>query len=167
MHGLATETDPTQASLAGSARERVLVLGVGNLLVGDEGVGVHAVRALQGEAWPDHVEIVDGGTGGFHLLEILQSAPRVVLIDATRDGLPPGSVSHFRARRPSDFPTALGAHDIGLKDLLASAALLGALPEIEVITISILELKPMTLELSPAVASALPEVARLARQLAG
>ncbi|MBE2213147.1 MAG: hydrogenase maturation protease, partial [Opitutaceae bacterium] len=55
------------------AHDRVLVLGVGNLLVGDEGVGVHVVQALQRQSWPDYVEIVDGGTGGFHLLELLQS----------------------------------------------------------------------------------------------
>jgi hydrogenase maturation protease len=143
----------------------VLVLGVGNLLVGDEGVGVHVVQQLQRSSWPEHVEIVDGGTGGFQLLDLLRSAPRVVLIDASRDGLWPGTVNHFRAVLPSDFPPALGAHDIGLKDLLMAAAWLGPLPEIEVITISVDELKPMTMELSPDVAAALPEVERLVRQL--
>lgn len=143
----------------------ILVLGVGNLLVGDEGVGVHALRLLEQEAWPPHVRLVDGGTGGFHLLDLLRSHPRVILIDATRDGLPPGTVAQFRARVVSDFPPALGAHDIGLRDLLTAATLLGPLPQIDVITVSITELKPMTLDLSPEVAAALPEVGRRVRAL--
>jgi len=145
----------------------VLVLGVGNLLVGDEGVGVHALQALQQETWPAHVRLVDGGTGGFHLLELLCDHERVVLLDATRDGAPPGTVAQFRARLPADFPAALGAHDIGLRDLISAAALVGPLPAIDVITVSIAELKPMTLELSPAVAAALPEVGRRVRALVG
>lgn len=143
----------------------VLVLGVGNYLVGDEGVGVHAVRALAEEAWPPHVRLVDGGTGGLHLLELLRGPARVILIDATRDGAPPGTVTRFRARVATDFPPALGAHDIGLRDLIAAAAVLGPLPDIDVVTVSVAELKPMVLELSPPVAAALPEVARRVRAL--
>ena len=145
----------------------MLILGVGNLLVGDEGMGVHALRALEKETWPPHVGLVDGGTGGFHLLGLLRSHPRIILIDATRDGAPVGTVAQFRARLASDFPPALGAHDIGLRDLIAAAALLGPLPEIDVVTVSIAELKPMTIELSPPVAAALPEVTCRVRALVG
>jgi hydrogenase maturation protease len=145
----------------------VLVLGVGNLLVGDEGVGVHALRALEQETWPSHVRLVDCGTGGLHLLELLRGHARIVLIDATRDGAPVGTVTRFRARVAADFPPALGAHDIGLRDLIAAAGLLGPLPEIDVITVSIAELKPMTMDLSPPVAAALPEVVRRVRALVG
>jgi hydrogenase maturation protease len=152
---------------AGSAPGPVLVLGIGNVLVGDEGVGVHALRALETGAWPPGVRLVDGGTGGLHLLELLRTHPRVILIDATRDGAPPGTVRQFRARVAGDLPPALGAHDLGLRDLIAAAALLGPLPEIEVITVSVAELKPMTLELSAPVAAALPEVARRVRALVG
>jgi hydrogenase maturation protease len=153
------------AAAGSGAPPDVLVLGVGNLLVGDEGVGVHALRALEAETWPSWVRLVDGGTGGFHLLEFLRSYSRIILIDATRDGGAPGMVGQFRARVAGDFPPALGAHDIGLRDLIAAAALLGPLPEIDVITVSVTELKPMTLELSAPVAAALPEVARRVRAL--
>ena len=115
----------------------MLVLGVGNVLMGDEGAGIHAVRMLEAEVWPDHVALMDGGTGGFQLLEAFRSYPRMVLIDATRDGEPAGTVRVFRARTPSDFPSALGAHDVGLRDLLSAAALLGPLGEIQVVTISV------------------------------
>lgn len=146
---------------------RILVLGVGNLLVGDEGLGVHAIRALARESWPSHVDLLDGGTGGFHLLASLQDYPRIILIDATRDGAPAGTVGELRPRAFSDFPPALGAHDIGLRDLLSAMTLLGPLPDLTVITVSIEELKPMTLELSPPVAAALPEVAARVRAQVG
>lgn len=145
----------------------ILVMGVGNLLVGDEGVGVHVVRALMWMDWPAHVQVLDGGTGGFHLLGYFSDYSRIILIDATRDGEPVGTVQHFTPVLPSDFPASLGAHDIGLKDLIGAAALTGPLPEMTVVTVSIEELKPMELNLSPEVAGAVPEVCRLIRNLLG
>jgi hydrogenase maturation protease len=141
-----------------------LVLGIGNLLMGDEGVGVHALRALEQQQWPDDVTLLDGGTGGFHLLEYLASYPRLVMIDATMDGAPSGTVSVLRPRYASDFPRALTAHDIGLRDLIEAAALLGPLPDVTLITVSIDEIKSMVAELSPAVAAAIPELGRQVRE---
>ena len=63
-------------------------------------------------------DLVDGGTGGFHLLGFFSDRPWIVLIDAAADGRPPGTVSLIRPRFASDFPRTLSAHDIGLKDLL-------------------------------------------------
>ena len=141
-----------------------LVLGIGNLLMGDEGVGVHALRAFDQEAWPDHVTLLDGGTGGFHLLEYLTAFPRIVMIDATMDGAPAGTVSVLRPRYASDFPRALTAHDIGLRDLIESAALLGPLPDVTLVTVSIAEIRSMVTDLSPAVGGAIPEVGRRVRE---
>ena len=141
-----------------------LVLGIGNLLMGDEGVGVHTLRAFDQEAWPDHVTLLDGGTGGFHLLEYLTTFPRIVMIDATMDGAPAGTVSVLRPRYASDFPRALTAHDIGLRDLIESAALLGPLPDVTLVTVSIAEIRSMVTDLSPAVGGAIPEVGRRVRE---
>lgn len=143
----------------------ILILGIGNLLMGDEGVGVRAIERLEHEGWPDDVTLVDGGTGGFHLLEYLQEFSPVVMIDATLDGKPAGSVSVLRPKFASDFPRALTAHDIGLRDLVESAALLGPLPDITLVTVSIAEIQSMVTTLSPAVEAALPAVAALVRQL--
>jgi len=140
-----------------------LVLGIGNLLMGDEGVGVRAVETLQALTWPDDVTLVDGGTGGFHLLEYLRRYDRIVMIDATMDGQPAGTVSVIRPRFASDFPRALTAHDIGLRDLVEAAQLIGPLPPIDLVTVSIAEIRPMTLMLSPVVAAALPVVRQVVR----
>lgn len=148
-----------------------LVLGIGNLLMGDEGVGVRAIEFLQQDVWPDGVCLLDGGTGGFHLLDYLSSDEPLVMIDATMDGKPAGTVTTLRPKYASDFPRALTAHDIGLRDLVEAAQLTGALPDIDLVTVSIDEIKPMHLTLSPAVQASLPAVrqaviAALARQQA-
>ena len=137
---------------------RILIMGVGNVLMGDEGVGVHAVRTLEARAWPDGVALVDGGTGGFHLLSHLGGCDVLVLIDATLDGRPPGTVAVLEPRYASDFPRALSAHDIGLKDLVDSAAILGTLPRVLLVTVSVAELQPMQMTLSADVESSLPLV---------
>lgn len=142
-----------------------LVLGIGNLLMGDEGVGVHAAGALAREAWPEGVTVVDGGTGGFHLLEYLRRYDPIVMIDATQDGQPAGAVSVLHPRYASDFPRSLTAHDIGLRDLIESAALLGPLPSIALVTVSIDDIRSMVVTLSPAVDAALPQVSAQVRAL--
>jgi hydrogenase maturation protease len=142
-----------------------LVLGIGNLLMGDEGVGVRVVEALERARWrPAGVTLVDGGTGGFHLLEYLQEFTPIVMIDATLDGQPAGTVSVLRPKYASDFPRALTAHDIGLRDLVETAALLGSLPPITLVTISIAEIQSMVTTLTPAVAAAIPAAAALVRE---
>ncbi len=146
---------------------RVLVLGVGNVLLGAEGAGVHAVRAMEGEAWPDGVTLLDGGTGGFHLLSLFEEYARIVLVDATLDGRPPGTLRLIRPRFASDYPRTLSAHDIGLKDLVEAAALLGLAPEVVLVTISVATLpEGLHAGLSPEVAAALPGVAALVRDAA-
>ncbi|BCS35499.1 hydrogenase 2 maturation endopeptidase [Luteitalea sp. TBR-22] len=140
-----------------------LVLGIGNLLMGDEGVGVHAIETLAAEAWPADVALLDGGTGGFHLLEVLHTHGEIVMIDATMDGQEPGTVTVLRPTYASDFPRSLSAHDIGLRDMVEATQLTRALPTITLITVSIASVQPMELALSPAVAAALPDVRRQVR----
>jgi hydrogenase maturation protease len=149
------------------ADQGILVLGVGNVLMGDEGVGVHAVRLLEREGGLSGVTLVDGGTGGFHLLSYLSDYDPVVMIDATLDGRPPGTVSIIEPRYASDFPRSLSAHDIGLRDLVESAVLLGTLPRIHLITVSVDTLQPMQASLSPAVEASLPRVVSLVRSTVG
>lgn len=151
--------------LAEPAPGGTLILGVGNLLMGDEGVGVHVLRALEADP-PPGVRLLDGGTGGVNLLMEIQSADRVIMIDATRDGQPVGTVLHLRPSCPGELPRGLSAHDFGVKDLFAAAALLGDFPDIHLFTISVAELQPMSMDLSPRVAAALPQTLAAVRALA-
>jgi hydrogenase maturation protease len=136
--------------------KEVTVLCVGNYLMGDEGVGVHFARMLEKEKLPEGVTIIDGGSGGFKLLEYLNEANDLVMIDATLDDQDPGTIRLIRPRFASDFPKAMSTHEIGLKDLVESSILLGRLPTIYLFTISINTVQPLSIELSPEVSACLP-----------
>jgi hydrogenase maturation protease len=145
----------------------ILVLGVGNVLMGDEGAGVHAIRLLEREPAAPGVTYLDGGTGGFHLLSLFQQYDPIIFIDATMDGKAAGTITVIEPRFASDFPRTLSAHDIGLRDLLESAQLIGPLPRLYLLAISIESMQSMSMELSPPVAVSLPRIkGEIARILA-
>ena len=124
--------------------------------MGDEGIGVHIIQEMAKLDLPDKVDILDGGTGGFSLLGCFESYPVIIFVDATIDGKDPGTISVIRPRFASDFPSALSVHDVGLKDMVEAVYLMDTVPDIYLITISIKELKPMTLDLSKPVGAAIP-----------
>jgi len=128
--------------------KKTLVLGLGNVLMGDEGIGVHVVRVLQEHSLPEGVECLDGGTGGFTLLEPLQSADHVLMIDAAADGNPEGTVTRTTPRFSRDYPPTLTAHDVGIKDLLDIFYIQGGGPDIVLYAITINPQQPITLSLS-------------------
>lgn len=136
---------------------KTLILGLGNVLMGDEGVGVHIVRSLEKRPLPADVECLDGGTGGFVLLEPLQSAARIVLIDAAADGNPPGTITRTTPRFSSDYPPSLTAHDIGVKDLLDAFYIQGGNREVILYAIAIDPQQPIRMSLSPEAAQAAVE----------
>ncbi len=127
---------------------KTLVLGLGNVIMGDEGVGVHVVRALEKLALPPHVECLDGGTGGFILLEPMQDAERIIMVDAAADGNPIGTVTRTVPRFAREYPPTLTAHDIGIKDLLDLFYMLDGGREVTLYAITIDPQQPITLDLS-------------------
>lgn len=142
-------------------KSKVLILGIGNILMGDEGVGVEVIRVLEETILPESVECLDGGTGSFLLLEPMQTAEKVILIDATIDGAKTGTVRRLRPRFSTDYPRTLTAHDIGLKDLLDTFYLLGDTPDVTLFAVSIPPLQDMKTELSPELLPIVPQVAQM------
>lgn len=124
------------------------MLGLGNVIMGDEGVGVHVVRAVEKYRLPEGVECLDGGTGGFILLEPLQNADRIVLIDAAADGNPVGTVTRTTPQFSHDYPPTLTAHDIGVKDLLDVFYIQGGKREVVLYAITIDPRQPISMSLS-------------------
>ncbi|MGL4780301.1 MAG: hydrogenase maturation protease, partial [Bacteroidales bacterium] len=96
--------------------EKLLILGLGNLVLKDEGVGIHAIQELEKEDLPEHVDLLDGGTGGISLIGTLQEYKRVIMIDATLDNNPSGTIKVIKPKYSTDYPTLLSAHEIGLRD---------------------------------------------------
>jgi len=146
-------------------QDKILILGIGNLLLGDEGVGCHAVEKLKDEIQHENVELVDGGTGGFHLLSYFSDYSKMILIDAALDNNPIGTITLLKPKFASDFPTALSAHDIGLRDLIETAILSGGLPEIHLIAVSIKTIQNMQTTLSEEIQKTLPKISILVKEL--
>lgn len=147
----------------------VLVLGVGNILLSDEGVGVRVVETLQDRyEVPPGVELLDGGTAGMDLLDVIADRDRLVLVDAVDTGSPPGTVTRFADRDiPARFRTKSSPHQIGLADVLAMLTLLGKAPR----GITVIGIQPQSLDLgltlSPVVAAHVEEMVTLVeRELA-
>jgi hydrogenase maturation protease len=139
-------------------QNKTLVLGIGNYLMGDEGVGVHVANRLQQQGLLTDVEIVDGGTGGFHLLGYFENYETVILVDATLDDNPNGTIRLIKPRFAQDFPKAMSTHDIGLKDMVCSLQLLGKMPTIYLFVVSIESLQQQGIELTPEIENIVPEL---------
>ena len=137
-----------------NSRPKTLVLGLGNVLMGDEGIGVYVVRAIEKHTLPRDVECLDGGTGGFTLLEPLEDADRIILIDAANDDNPIGTVTRTTPRFSRDYPPTLTAHDVGMKDLLDMFYIQGGTHEIVLYAITIDPAQPIRMELSEQAAGA-------------
>jgi len=131
-----------------SHTDKTLVLGLGNVIMGDEGIGVHVVRALGQHSLPENVECLDGGTGGFILLEPLQNADRIFLVDATADENPIGTVTRTTPKFSRDYPPTLTAHDIGVKDLLDAFYMQGGNRDVILYAITIDPHQTISMELS-------------------
>jgi len=130
-----------------------LVLGIGNLIMTDDGVGVRVVHLLQERYhFPDTVTVMDGGTLGLDLLHYLEGIRRLLVVDAVETGGPPGTLVRLTGDEINiAFRTKLSPHQMGLQDLLLVAELQGFAPEEMVL----LGVQPgeigMGIELTPAV----------------
>jgi hydrogenase maturation protease len=141
---------------------KTLVLGLGNLVHTDDGVGVHAVEALRGDVRiPAEVGLLDGGTQGLNLLHHLSGIGRLLVIDAIDAGQPAGTLLRFEGKSLRGLPGKASVHQLGFSDLMIALQLLDDAPD-EVIVLGI---QPNSTEwgaeLSPSVASALPPLVDL------
>lgn len=146
---------------------RVLVFGVGNVLLSDEGIGVHVARALLRRTLPPYVEVVDAGTAGLELLAFLEDdVGRLIIVDSLDAGVEPGRVFRFR---PGDitvnpFPAELSFHDLGILEVLTAGTILGTLPADTVVLGVQPESTAPGLEPSPRLATLVPRLADLVLQ---
>jgi hydrogenase maturation protease len=147
--------------------KRLLVLGVGNLLLTDDGAGVHAVTELDGEQeWDrEKVDFMDGATFTQDIFYVFQKYERVLVLDTVKGDREPGTVYRFTEDNLRDnYEQRLSLHDIDLLDSLKMAELLGNKPEIMVIGIEPLTISEWSMELSEPVKAAYPKFLEAARR---
>ena len=142
---------------------RTVVLGLGNMLMADDGVGLAALAHLR-DAWclPHHVELVDGGTWGMNLLHIVEGADRLLIFDAISQGGAPGSLIRLEGNDiPRFLQQKVSPHQIDLREVLALAELRGMLPR-HLIALGIEPARvEMSTELSPVVEARLDDLVRM------
>ncbi|MFC5708030.1 HyaD/HybD family hydrogenase maturation endopeptidase [Aeromonas eucrenophila] len=136
-----------------------LILGVGNLLLSDEAVGVRLVEALEREyRFAPGIELLDGGTAGMELLEAMASRDHIILADAVRSGNPPGTVVTLQDEEiPALFGRKISPHQLGLADVLSALLMTGESPK----RLTLIGVEPLSLEprigLTPVVEAAMGE----------
>lgn len=116
---------------------KVVIIGVGNLLLMDEGIGIHVINELEKHKLPENVDIYDGGTGGFKLIDLIHEAKMVIFIDAVETGKAPGTITTFKSEDVrSIYPKKkYSLHDTDLLEVIKMAELLDNPPEIEIVGI--------------------------------
>lgn len=141
--------------------QSILVMGVGNPLMRDEGIGPRVVETLrEAFVFPDNVDIVDAGTMGLTILELLRGVDQLVVVDAVKDtGHEPGTVMLLTPEEMAPTQIMHSLHDTALVDVLDTAALLDAAPETIAVCVQIDAIEEWVLELSAPVEAAVPVAA--------
>jgi hydrogenase maturation protease len=140
--------------------KRILVLGVGNILLHDEGIGVRVIEDLQARyEFSDNVELYDGGTLGLRLLDPIAGTDRLIVVDAVQNGQPAGTLYRLNAddlNKRVTFKNSL--HQLDLVETLAYAEVLGNRPDTVIVGIEPADISPWGLELTEIVQSKLTEL---------
>jgi hydrogenase maturation protease len=146
------------------ARNRVLILGIGNLILKDEGIGVHVVRALEEHQLPPEVELIDGGTATMDLLSTFYESECIIVIDALKANGEPGTI--YRCL-PEDLVETSGRplslHQVGLLDVLGMARQLGGNAAVVIIGVEPKEIS-WGLELTEELQAIVPKVVEVVKQ---
>ncbi len=118
------------------AAKNILVLGLGNILLGDEGVGVRVIEQLLSRSLPDEIEVIDGGTAGYELINFFEGKEKVIIVDAVKTDDTPGSVYKMDLSVVQEDETVqLSLHQIGLKNVFKMASMMDLNPEVTLIGI--------------------------------
>lgn len=152
----------TGTMIGSSTESSMLVLGVGNLLLRDEGFGVHTVQALARDyAFSANVRVRDGGTSGLALLDEIMTCDRLILVDVMRSDAPAGTLFRLSGDQlHARLAAKQSAHDWSISEVLLQAQLIGCMPETVILTVVPEEISNWGTELSMRLTNVLPEMIR-------
>lgn len=145
-------------------KKKLTILGLGNILLQDEGFGVHFVRLISAKyRFPEGVEIIDGGVLGYTLLDILGSCEEMIVIDCIKlDDDAPGSIYRFtREEMDIHLPSPTSAHEVKFADVLCKSEMMGECPEMTFLCIVPQAYKDMNLEMTPIIKEKIPVMEKL------
>ena len=116
---------------------RVLILGIGNILRSDDGLGVYIIRHMEesGVPLPEGVELLDGGTAGFDLLGLIDGYDKIVIVDALKTNDKPGSIYRFTPEHAVESRARFSLHEVGIMEVIKTLRIMDHNPEIEFVGI--------------------------------
>ncbi len=142
--------------------QKVLILGVGNLLLKDDGFGVHLINSFKDTAFPDHITLLEAGTVSHQLIPLLRETDYLIVIDVVEAGDTPGSLFRFS---PDDMKFTseqkASLHQISLIDVLHMAELTGGKPKTVIIGVQPKDVSTWSLEMSDELVAVMPRVRQL------
>ena len=139
------------------ASKNILILGLGNILLGDEGVGVRVIEQLLSHPLPDEIEVIDGGTAGYELINFFEGKEKVIIVDAVKTDDTPGSVYKMDLSVVQEDETVqLSLHQIGLKNVFKMASMMDLNPEVTLVGIVPKDYQDYNIGLSEEVEKAIP-----------
>jgi len=137
---------------------KVLILGIGNLLRSDDGLGVHIIRYIEeaGAVLPDGIELLDGGTAGFDLMGLIENYDKIVIVDALKANDAPGSIYRFTPDHAVETRSRFSLHEVGIMEVIRLLRLMNHKPEIEFVGIVPENISDFDINISPAVRESIP-----------
>jgi hydrogenase maturation protease len=141
-----------------SGTQRILIMGVGNPLMRDDGIGPRVIEMLlSGYSFPENVELVDAGTMSFMILDLLRGVDNLILVDAMQDtASPAGTVAVLTPEEIAPNQVKHSMHDVGIVDVLQAAELMDRAPATVAVGVQIESIEQWVLELSDPVAASVP-----------
>ncbi len=136
----------------------VLILGIGNILQKDDGVGVHIVQSLleRQASLPGNIGIMDGGTAGFDLIGEMSEWGKIVIVDALKASDKPGSVYRFKPEQARARTTSVSLHEVGIMEVIREMRFLGHNPDIEFVGVVAEDVDTLEIGMSEAVRESIP-----------
>jgi hydrogenase maturation protease len=147
--------------------KRTVIIGVGNLLLGDEGLGVHVVEELNEMNLPPNVEVFDGGTGGVSILNLMEGADKVIIVDAVLGVGEPGQIYVVGIDKLlKGVVKFFSLHELDLLSALKIGKEMGKLPpELVLVGVEPKNYEKYSMDLSPEVKAAVPKVIEVIMEL--
>ncbi len=140
-------------------KKKVLILGIGNILHKDDGLGVSIVNEITASIkdLPKYVEVADGGTLGYDLLPLMSGREKIIIVDALKVGDKPGSIYRFPAKHLTDTNNKFSLHEMGVKKIIDMLSLTGEKPEIEIIGVVPEDIQSLEIGISDSVKQSIPK----------
>ena len=138
--------------------KNTVIIGIGNILLQDDGIGVHVIRQLENEKLPSTIELVDGGTSTLDMLGFFLDNRKVIVVDCLRAGLKPGTIYKIKPEDIKSYKKEnLSIHDVQILDVVEMANMMGKYPEVVIFGIEP-EKIAVELEMTETMISKIPEI---------